>query len=110
MLRDPLTYEPIPRDLLGRDARFVYGKHTGLAILSAALERHRARLEAEGIDLDDEFKRCVLERVKSVREAMATEGVTEGVIAGYHDLLKRIELGEEEVVRLALEEGRGRRR
>ena len=31
-------------------------------------------------------------------------------IAGYHDLLRRIELDEEEVVRLALAEGRGRRR
>lgn len=106
MLQDPRTYEPIPHDLLNVDTRFVYGKHTGFTILSATLERHRARFEAEGLALDDQLKRRVLERVKMARERMAGEGVAEGVIADYRNLLPRIELDEEQVLQIALDEAR----
>jgi len=106
MLRDPKTYEPIPHDLLGVDTRFVYGKHTGSAILSATLERHRAHFEAEGLVLNDDLKRRVLTRVKATRERMVDEDVAQGVIAEYKRLLTRIELGEKEIVQIALEEAR----
>lgn len=106
MLRDPRTYEPIPHDLLSVDTRFVYGKHTGFSILSATLERHRARFEAEGLALDDQLKRRVLERVKMTREQMATDGVAERAIADYRNLLTRIEIDEEQVLQIALDEAR----
>lgn len=106
MLRDPRTYEPIPHDLLSVDTRFVYGKHTGFSILSATLERHRASFEAEGLILDDQLKRRVLERVKMTRERMATDGVAEGAIADYRNLLTRIELDEGQVLQIALDEAR----
>lgn len=108
VLREPRTYEPIPRDLLGTGVRFVYGKHTGLAILSATLEEHRARFEAEGLLLDDDLKESVLESVKAARERRAVDGSAQRIIADYRSLLARLEIGENEILDIALAEARAR--
>ena len=107
VLKDPQTYEPIPHSLLGVQTRFVFGKHTGFSLLSATLERHRGRFVEEGLTLDDDLVKRVMERVKAKREEMAEAGVAEEVIVAYRALLGRIEITEEEVLDLALAMARG---
>jgi len=59
ILRDPLTYEPIPPKVVGRTRRIVAGKHAGSAGLRAALNEM-------GLSPTDEQTKQIFQRVKSV--------------------------------------------
>jgi isopropylmalate/homocitrate/citramalate synthase len=101
VLAHPRTYEPIPYELVGGHRRLTFGKHTGSALVRWALEKHKATLEREGVEITDELIDQVVKRVKQIREKRAEEGITEGIIQTYYKMLRSLELTEEDVITIA---------
>lgn len=63
LLRDPGTYEALDPSLFGRSRQIVLGKHSGIAAIRHAL------LE-QGVRVDDDQARGVLDRVRAHAEAV----------------------------------------
>jgi 2-isopropylmalate synthase len=101
VLAHPRTYEPIPYELVGGHRRLTFGKHTGSALVRWALEKHKATLEREGVEITDDLIEQVVKRVKQIREKRAEEGITEGIIQTYYKMLRSLELTEEDVITIA---------
>ncbi|NPB02368.1 MAG: 2-isopropylmalate synthase [Methanopyri archaeon] len=57
LLKDERTYEPIPPEKVGRERRFVLGKHAGTSVI-------RKKLEEMGIEVDEEQLVEIFKRVK----------------------------------------------
>lgn len=81
ILTDPATYEYVPPDLVGRERRFVIGKHSG----SRAIQ-HISRMH--GFELTDDQVRWMLHRIKVLSEGKCD--ITRAVLC---DLMKQA--GEE---------------
>ncbi len=100
MLKDPQTYEPIPHDLLNVKTRFVYGKHTGMSLLDALIEKHRSEIRKRGIDITRELKKKILRSIKGKREKMAEDNVALSAMNEYKKILQKIEIDEGEVLEI----------
>ena len=107
MLIDRRMYEAVPAELVGGEMRFVYGKHSGLAVVEAALRRNEARLAKAGVRVDADLAKKVLEEVKRVREERARTGHVSDLVVQYYENMRRLGLTEDDVLRIA--EGIGRR-
>ncbi|MFH0896748.1 MAG: 2-isopropylmalate synthase [Candidatus Bathyarchaeota archaeon] len=89
MTKTPLTYEPIPPDLVGRRRRFVAGKHVGAAGI-------RAELNEMGLSPDNEQLKEIVMKVKEIadRGRMMTDAdlevVAKSVIGGSVEETKKI--------------------
>lgn len=101
MLRNPLTYEAIPAELVGAQRGFVYGKHSGRAVIRHALTGARERLTRLGLTIDDELVDAVLARVKARRMRRAEAGMAEQGVWLSHETFRRLSLREEDVVQIA---------
>jgi len=100
MLKDPQTYEPIPHDLLDVETRFVYGKHTGMALLNDLFQKYDPELTAKGIRVTGKLKKQVLDEIKRRREEMAENNVASSAMEKYKKILKEIEIDEHEVLKI----------
>jgi homocitrate synthase NifV len=74
LLRDPETYQALDPTLFGRSRRIVLGKHSGIAAVRHALSE-------QGLDLDDEQARGVLDRVRAHAEAVKRPVAVEELLA-----------------------------
>lgn len=101
MLIDRRMYEAVPADLVGGTMRFIFGKHSGLAVVDATLRKHAKRLAASGVTVDDELSKRVLREVKRVREERAEAGHTAAIIDAYYENMNRLGLTEDDVLRIA---------
>ena len=101
MLIDRRMYEAVPADLVGAQMRFIYGKHSGLAVVEATLRKHEDRLAKQGIAVDGNLSKRVLEEVKRVREERARTGHVADLVAQYYENLNRLWLTEEDVLHIA---------
>ncbi len=63
VLKHTLTYEPIQPEMVGRKRSFIYGKHTGAAVV-------RHRLLIRGITLPEEKVMGIVQAVKEKGEAL----------------------------------------
>ncbi|MDD1665282.1 MAG: homoaconitate hydratase, partial [Methanomicrobiales archaeon] len=81
ILEDPLTYEFVPPELVGRERRFILGKHSG----RHALEHEVARL---GYNLSNDQICRVLDRVKVYSEHKCT--ITDEILL---ELVKNVQKG-----------------
>lgn len=61
LLKDPLTYEPIQPEMVGRKREFVLGKHSGTNLV-------RNILKKEGISASEEQIKIITKKVKSFKE------------------------------------------
>lgn len=67
VLAHTLTYEPIQPEEIGRDRRFVFGKHTGTAAVKDRLERNGIEASKEELtQIADKIKDLTEERPKKV--------------------------------------------
>lgn len=66
VIKNTLTYEPIQVEMLGRERRFVFGKHTGAHAV-------KTRLEAHGVDYDDGQLKQIVEAIKDKTETRTKE-------------------------------------
>jgi len=101
MLIDRRMYEAVPAELVGAEMKFVYGKHSGLAVIDAALRKHEQRLAKAGVKLDADLTKRVLEEVKRVREERARTGRTADVVKQYYENINRLGLTEDDVIAIA---------
>lgn len=69
LLANRICYQPFPPELVGRQHRFIYGKHSGITSIVHLTKR-------AGLELSKAQIERVLERVKSTAESKVT--VTEG--------------------------------
>ena len=101
MLIDRRMYEAVPADLVGGEMRFIYGKHSGLSVIEAALHKNEAALRARGVTVDAGLVGRVLEEVKRVREERAQTGRVEEIVEQYYANMSRLGLTEDDVLRIA---------
>jgi len=101
MMSDPLTYEPIPAELVGAERGFVYGKHSGRAVIRQVLERARDRLTRLGLAIDDHLVDAVLGQVKAIRMRRAEANMAEHSVWLARASYRRLALHDEDVVAIA---------
>ena len=106
MLIDRRMYEAVPAELVGGHMHFVYGKHSGLSVVEAALKKNAAKLAKAGVTVDAGLSKRVLEEVKRVREERASTGRTQDIINQYYAGINSLGLTEDDVITIA--EGLGR--
>lgn len=74
LLRDPATYEALDPARFGRSRQIVLGKHSGIAAVRYALSE-------QGLCVDDELARSVLNRVRAHAEAVKRPVALEELLA-----------------------------
>jgi len=94
MLIHPAIYQFIPPEELGTGTRYVYGKHSGTAVIEHALR-------GAGLSPDRELVTRVTEEVKRVREERAASADFTGFQRAHHAHLESLGLSAAEVVEIA---------
>jgi isopropylmalate/homocitrate/citramalate synthase len=102
MLIDHRMYEAVPGELVGGATSWVFGKHTGAALVEDTLRRQRDRLARAGIEPSSELAHRVTDEVKRLREERAASSRSEETIELYEAAMKRLSLSEEDVVEIAI--------
>lgn len=102
MLIDPRMYEAVPNDLVGGATSWVFGKHTGAALVEDTLRRNHDRLARAGIEPSTELAHRVTDEVKRLREERAASSRSEETIELYESAMRRLSLDEDDVVEIAL--------
>ena len=102
MLLDHRMYEAVPAGLVGAETSFVYGKHTGVALVEDTLRRRSGNLTESGIEVTNELAHRVTDEIKRLREERAASSRSEETIEQYELAMRRLSLNEDDVVELAL--------
>ncbi|MDQ6933455.1 MAG: hypothetical protein M3160_09825, partial [Candidatus Eremiobacteraeota bacterium] len=102
MLLDRRMYEAVPASLVGGEMSFVYGKHTGVAIVEDALRHHANFLQQRGVVVDTHLAQRVTEEIKRLREERAESSRSEETIDMYDTAMTRLSIAESEVVEMAV--------
>ena len=108
MLIDRRMYEAVPADLVGGATSWVFGKHTGAALVEDTLRRNDARLRDAGVDATPDLAHRVTDEVKRLREERAASSKSEETIELYESAMRRLSLNEEDVVDIAIALGSSR--
>ncbi len=102
MLVDRRMYEAVPNELVGASTTWVFGKHTGAALVHDTLRRHSDRLARAGIEPTSELAHRVTDEVKRLREERAASSRSEEAIEVYEAAMRRLSLDEDDVVDIAI--------
>jgi isopropylmalate/homocitrate/citramalate synthase len=102
MLIDHRMYEAVPKELVGGQTTWVFGKHTGASLVEDTLRRQRERLVRAGVEPSSELAQRVTEEVKRLREDRAASSKSEETIEAYELAMRRLSLDEEDVVEIAI--------
>ena len=101
MLIDRRMYEAVPARLVGAEMSWVFGKHSGVALVEETLKRHGASLAQRGVEVTDELAHRVTEEVKRLREERAAAGISRQTIDLYEAAANKLAISETEVVEIA---------
>src|SRR5579871_3720801 len=102
MLIDHRMYEAVPAELVGGGTSWVFGKHTGAALVEDTLRRHADRLSRVGVEPTPELAHRVTDEVKRLREERAASSKSEETIELYEAAMSRLSLDEDDVIEIAL--------
>jgi isopropylmalate/homocitrate/citramalate synthase len=102
VLIDRRMYEAVPAELVGGETSFVFGKHSGVALVAQTLRAHGARLEAAGIEPSEALAHRVTDEIKRLREERAASSKSEAAIEVYENAMRALSLDENDVVEIAL--------
>ncbi len=102
MLIDRRMYEAVPAELVGGRTSWVFGKHTGAALVEDTLRRQRERLVRAGIEPTPELAHRVTDEVKRLREERAASSRSEETMELYETAMRRLSLNEDDVVEIAI--------
>ena len=102
MLIDRRMYEAVPGDLVGGKMEWVFGKHSGVALVEDTLRKHQEKLHAAGIDLTPELAHRVCDEIKRLREERAASSKSEETISMYEDAMRQLSISEAEVAEIAI--------
>jgi 2-isopropylmalate synthase len=102
MLIDHRMYEAVPGELVGGKTSWVFGKHTGAALVEDTLRRRRDTLARAGVEPTSELAHRVTDEVKRLREERAASSKSEETIELYESAMRRLSLSEDDVVDIAV--------
>ena len=102
MLLDRRMYEAVPASLVGAEMSFVYGKHSGHAIVSDALKKHEDAFAKAGMTIDTDLVARTTEEIKRLRDERAHSSKAEETVNVYYEAMRKLSISEEEVVEIAL--------
>ncbi|HET7815441.1 MAG TPA: hypothetical protein VFL13_13830 [Candidatus Baltobacteraceae bacterium] len=102
MLIDRRMYEAVPGDLVGGKMEWVFGKHSGVALVEDTLRKQQDKLHAAGIDLTPELAHRVCDEIKRLREERAASSKSEETISMYEDAMRQLSISEAEVAEIAI--------
>ncbi|MEO9170744.1 MAG: hypothetical protein ABI282_02775 [Candidatus Baltobacteraceae bacterium] len=102
VLIDRRIYEAVPSELVGGETSFVFGKHSGVALVEDTLRKRSARLSAAGIEITTVLAGEVTEEIKRLREERAESSASEETIDLYDRAMRRLSFSEEDVVDIAI--------
>lgn len=102
MLIDHRMYEAVPADLVGAETEFVFGKHSGVALVEQTLAGRRERLEAAGVHLSPELSARVTEEVKRLREERAASRTGADAIDAHDEAMRKLSIGADDLVEIAV--------
>src|SRR5579884_169232 len=106
MLIDHRMYEAVPAQLVGGETSWIFGKHSGVALVEDTLRKHAAKLAAEGVEVTPQLAHRVTEEIKRLREERAAGSKSEETIDIYEQAMRRLSIGEEELTEIAVALGR----
>ncbi len=106
MLIDHRMYEAVSAELVGAQTSWVFGKHSGAALVEETLHRHRPKLERAGVEPSTKLAQRVTEEVKRIREERAAKSVGGEAIAAYEEALRKLSITEDDVIEIAVALGR----
>lgn len=102
MLIDHRMYEAVPAQLVGGETSWVFGKHSGVALVEDTLRKHAAQLHENGVEVTPELAHRVTEEIKRLREERAASSTSEETIELYENAMRRLSIDEEEVATIAI--------
>jgi isopropylmalate/homocitrate/citramalate synthase len=102
VLLDHRMYEAVPADLVGGETNFVFGKHSGVALVEDTLRRRQEHLDRAGIVLTPELAHRVTEEIKRLREERAASSKSEEAIDAYESAIGSLSIDENGVLEIAL--------
>lgn len=102
VLIDRRIYEAVPSELVGGATSFVFGKHSGVALVEDTLRKHAEKLSASGIEVSGELAHRVTEEIKRLREERAASSKSEETIAAYEAAMRGLSISEDDVVDIAI--------
>ena len=97
---DPRIYQVIDPAEFGGKPRFVFGKHSGTAVVEHVLRMHSDELAEAGVQITDELVRRVLEEVKLLREQQAALRRTEQLVDSIYEKMSQLGISERDLVEL----------
>jgi isopropylmalate/homocitrate/citramalate synthase len=106
MLIDHRMYEAVSAELVGAHTSFVFGKHSGVALVEETLRKHSAKLAAAGVEPTSDLAHRVTDEVKRIREERAAKSGGGEAIAAYEEALRRLSISEDDVADIAIALGR----
>jgi len=101
MLIDRRMYEAVPAGLVGGEISWIFGKHSGVALVKDTLRKHAAELSAQGVEPSDELAQRVTDEIKRLREERAASSKSEETIEMYERAMGQLSLDEGDVVEIA---------
>jgi isopropylmalate/homocitrate/citramalate synthase len=102
MLIDRRMYEAVPAELVGGGTSWVFGKHTGAALVEDTLRRAHDRLKRAGVEPTSQLAHRVTDEVKRLREERAASSKSEETIEAYESAMRRLSLNEDDVIEIAI--------
>ncbi len=101
MLIDRRMYEAVPSELVGGETSFVFGKHSGVALVEDTLRTARERLAAAGVEVTPDLAHRVTEEIKRLREERAASSTSAETIEIHEAAMRRLSLTAEDVIHIA---------
>jgi isopropylmalate/homocitrate/citramalate synthase len=99
VLIDRRIYEAVPSELVGGATSFVFGKHSGVALVEDTLRR---KLKDHGVEVTTELAQRVTDEIKRLREERAASSTSEETIAQYEMAMRKLSISEDDVAEIAL--------
>ncbi len=102
VLIDRRIYEAVPSELVGGETSFIFGKHSGVALVEDTLRKRRENLAAAGIQVDSALAHAVTEEIKRLREDRAASSKSEETIDAYERAMRELSISEDDVAEIAI--------
>jgi len=102
MLIDHRMYEAVPADLVGAQTEYVFGKHSGIALVEQTLAERREALQAAGIEVTPALAAAVTEEIKRLREERAASSSSADAIAVHEAAMRKLSLNADDVADIAI--------
>ncbi|MDE2481586.1 MAG: hypothetical protein KGN02_05315 [bacterium] len=99
---DRRIYEAVPSELVGAQTSFVFGKHSGAALVETTLRARADALAQHGIEVTSDLAQRVTEEVKRIREERAASSSASEAIALYEDAMRKLAISEDDLAGIAI--------